>query len=188
MRKLFLISALLLAFPFVASAQDLPKAELFGGYSFIRFEGENLNGWNGSIAGNVNQYLAIVADATGVYKSMSGSVSGVSYTGKISMYDFLFGPRLSSHANKKYTPFAEALFGFAHARGSVTASGNQIINSSGSTNGFSVGLGGGLDLNINPKIALRVAQVDYLLVRASGGTGNGVRILCGLVFRLGGKE
>ena len=60
MRKVFVLAALLVFVSGVAMAQDQPKAEVFGGYSFLRvnpgggISGENFPaGWHASIAGNV---------------------------------------------------------------------------------------------------------------------------------------
>ena len=43
--------------------------EVFGGYSYLRDEGHNLNGWTGTFIANVNSWFAIAADFDGHYGS-----------------------------------------------------------------------------------------------------------------------
>ena len=46
-RKSILLAGLFLLLPAGAMAQDVPKAEVFGGYSYFNADrGGNLNGWN----------------------------------------------------------------------------------------------------------------------------------------------
>jgi hypothetical protein len=54
-----------------ALAQDSPKAEVFGRYSYASadFTGsgrENLNGWDGSLTGNFNHWMGVTADIRGL--------------------------------------------------------------------------------------------------------------------------
>src|ERR1700686_4509279 len=54
---------------------DVPRLEVFAGYSYMRFNGQplgfadtsNLNGWTGAISGNVTRDFGGMADATGNY-------------------------------------------------------------------------------------------------------------------------
>ena len=55
-----------------AMAQEYPKAEVFGGYSYFRADGGgNLHGWNASVGGNLNSWFGLVADFSGHYDSRS---------------------------------------------------------------------------------------------------------------------
>lgn len=51
-----------------------------------------------------------------------------------------------------------------------------------SSNGFAAAIGGGLDVMVNKRIGLRLAQLDFLPVRVNGHTQNGLRIGAGVVF------
>jgi hypothetical protein len=56
-----------------AMAADHPQTEVFGGYPYRRFEGgENANGWNAAGAVNLNRWLGVTADFSGVYTSEDG--------------------------------------------------------------------------------------------------------------------
>ncbi|HEX4541976.1 MAG TPA: hypothetical protein VH114_02320, partial [Candidatus Acidoferrum sp.] len=61
MRKFIGLGLLLGMFSVAAFAQETgaaPKAEIFGGYQYTRFDGGvNANGWNTSVAGNLNNWF-----------------------------------------------------------------------------------------------------------------------------------
>src|SRR5947208_12930492 len=71
------IVSLLLFTTSLAVAQDTPKFEVFGGYSYasasktltLGRSRPNLNGWNASVAGNFNRWIGIVGDFSGYYGS-----------------------------------------------------------------------------------------------------------------------
>src|SRR5262245_54507163 len=71
MRKSLFVVCLLLAFALIAQAQDKPKIEIFGGYSYLRADdnddGINLHGWNASATGNLNKWFGVKADFSGHY-------------------------------------------------------------------------------------------------------------------------
>jgi hypothetical protein len=83
---------------------------------------------------------------------------------------YLFGPKIYKSMGK-IAPFGQVLFGGAH--GSVSSTGSSNVGQ----NGFAMALGGGLDWNATPHIAIRLGQVEYLMTRfntgVSGGIGNG---------------
>ena len=166
MRKLVSLTLFFLLLSLAAVAEDTPKAEVFGGYQYTRLgggSGVNLNGWNGALTGNFNKWFGVTADFSGSYKS----VSGVS----LSAYSYTFGPVVALRRGK-VTPFAHALFGGFHL-------------SPGSTDGFAMAVGGGVDFKVAPKIAVRAIQVDWLSLRAQGTTeNNNARISAGIVLHL----
>src|SRR6266542_1500962 len=98
----------------IAYAQEAPKAEVFGGYSYLRFrpgisvsgatftsDTINLNGWNASLTGNFNRFLGITADFAGQYASPSLFSSSVGSVGvRLSNYTFLFGPQVGYRVGK----------------------------------------------------------------------------------------
>jgi outer membrane protein OmpA-like peptidoglycan-associated protein len=185
-----------------------PKVELFLGYSYWRAlpkSPENrivwMHGGSASLAFNLNTYFGLVADVGG-YKAtetilqLTGTPSTQAVKADGNVFTFLFGPRLSYR--RTVSPFAQVLFGVAHA-GNTPLSGctGRFSNCSPlpSENAFAMTSGGGIDVLINRRIALRIIQVEHLLTRfkdptsSSGKTAtqsNG-RLSAGIVFRFGGN-
>lgn len=196
MHKMFAAAFLLLLLASIASAQ-IPKGNVFFGYSYNHanvFPGggptffsngnANLNGWNGSLEGKVLPFVGIVADLGGYYGSQSFTFgceaipsppclpSKVNVDARV--YTFLFGPRVSASVGK-FTPFAHALFGAAHASGSGSGF-------SGSDTSFATALGGGLDYKLIPAVAWRF-QGDYLQTRFFSNTQSDFRFSTGIALR-----
>jgi opacity protein-like surface antigen len=177
MSKAVLVVALLLLAQPQAAAQETPKAELFGGYSYA---GGNFHGWNASITGNVNKWFGVVADFSGHYGG-SGDEDGFSERQRV--HSYLFGPRVSAR-RKRLMPFAYALFGASNLRTELTGFGQRFIFSD---TGFSLVAGGGLDIKVNDRVAVRAFQLDYLRARFFGETENRGRLAFGIVLRFGKK-
>jgi hypothetical protein len=144
-----------LALPAIAQ-EEYPKAEIFGGYQYLRLNPINLNGWNAAVTGNFNRWLGVTGDFSGMYKSGA------------SLHTYMFGPQFSART-AHVTPFAHALFGGATVEG---------------TSAFSMALGGGLDVNAGRHLAIRLVQADWMYFRSGGeAVGKNVRVSAGLVFR-----
>ncbi len=175
MKRWALLCGVMLLFAGVASAQDDSKVEVFGGYSYMRFNpgmgssGLNFNGGSGSIAYNVTPMVGVVADFGGYHYSQSG--------GDVNVISYMFGPKVSTHAGP-VRPFVQGLFGGAHA---------SFSGGGGSENAFAMALGGGLDWDATPRIGVRLIQAEYLMTRfgfgGSGYTQNNARISAGVTFR-----
>ena len=171
MRKLLGVFALLILATLPAPAQGNSTVDFFGGYSYLhvspgnRFPGANTNGWEAQATVNVTGYVGITADFDGHY----GDVGGIgSHT-----HNFLFGPILF-HRSDYLTPFAHLLFGGSHA------GGNGFSGTA-----FAWAMGGGLDWNVKPNVAVRLGQLDYLATFHAGTTQNNFRYSVGVVFRFG---
>lgn len=178
MRRLFLAAALVaFAAVGVAAQEETPKAEVFGGYAY---GGSSSHGWDGSVAFNANRWFGIVADFGGQYTSIDTPDSSE----RIRTHTFLFGPRFSLRRNKHVTPFAHILYGAVHADSRARESGLDLHFSSTTTIGA---VGGGLDVKLSRRVALRAFQIDYLRSNLFSGTQNKGRIAFGLVLRLGDK-
>jgi len=203
MKKLFLLVGVTLLFSVSAMAQETPKSEVFGGYSYFHADGGgSLHGWNGSVGINLNKWVGVVADVSGHYGSSSTRVStaiiglpdlSVEASADSNIHTFLAGPQLSYRKDKRLTPFGHALFGLArvHEKGTATTSGPVLGTTTFTFNdtdtGFAMGLGGGLDVGITRSVALRLIQADYLMTRLNGDTQNNARISVGFVFRFGSR-
>jgi opacity protein-like surface antigen len=168
-----------------AQAQEGRKPiEVFAGYSYVRdnpatprANSFNLNGGNGSVAYNVNDWLSAVADLGG-YHNTDVFGSGGSDT----LSTFLFGPRVSYRHFGRVTPFGEALFGVAHT-------GRALLATNNSQNAFAMAIGGGFDYRLSSHFSVRPAEIDYLLTRFNEFTDpraqsqNNLRVSTGIVFR-----
>ena len=189
LRSLAFAMALIFLFATSARAQheisSIPQFEVSADYSFIRARAAdsqgsfNLNGGSASFAYNFNDRFSLVADA-GAYhfRDLPPAISS-------NMFTYLVGPRIRFRHYSRLTPFAHALLGGAR----LNASSGSI---SGGENGFSMALGGGVDMHFRSHLALRLIQAEYLMTRfdrvdGSSATQNNIRISAGLVFRFGLK-
>jgi opacity protein-like surface antigen len=194
MKKLVLVCAVFMAFSIAAGAQDYPKAEVFGGYSFVHFNVQetpssdtafNLNGGSASISFNPKAKLGLVADFGGYH----GSPTVLGSSASVTQISYLFGPKVAMRSNARITPFGQALFGGVHQSTTITFQGIAPISVSSSANAFAMALGGGADAKVNKTIAIRVFQLEYMLTKFKDNFSNrqnGVRISTGIVFGFGG--
>jgi opacity protein-like surface antigen len=194
MKRLALLCGAMMLFAGIASAQDSPKIEAFGGYSYVRAneggDGFNFNGGSGSLAYNVTPWLGVVGDFGGYHWSGSGDFSGETSN----LVSYLFGPKVSLR-HGPITPFAQVLFGGAHIGINGLCDDSRVRREgepeecNASENAFAMTLGGGLDWNATPHIGIRLIQAEYLLTRFNGEGDNGsnnqnnARISAGVVFR-----
>lgn len=166
MRNLIWAIALLVIVPTSLWAQ-LPKGNVFFGYSYLRLSPNgpgNLNGWDGSLEGRVVPFLGLVVDVSGHYKTNSATSVNTN------VYNALLGPRVSFSV-RGVRPFAHALFGVAHE------------NSGGVTdNSFATAIGGGVDFKLAPIIGWRI-QADALRTSLFGSSEVNLRASTGLVLR-----
>lgn len=159
MKKLLLAIALLGVFCLPLCAADAPKAEVFGGYQLLRFDGMNINGFNASVAGNINNTLALVGDFGFAKKE---GIKGYTFTG---------GPQLSYRADK-FRVFGHVLVG-----------GVRTYEETG----FGMILGGGVDFKVAENISIRPVQLDLVEYKLFGSWDNGIRYSAGIVIGLGSK-
>lgn len=169
-------------------AQDVPKVQVFGGYSLLhadsgRLNGStldfdlrqfpntfdvrtNFNGWNAEAQYNFGSWVGVAADFSGFYGSplIVRSPSPVSGLPNGNSYSILAGPVISYRARKKFTPFGHALFGWNRTSLSAsTFTGTSFPLASVSTHydDFTLALGGGVDYKVFRRFAVRLAQLDW---------------------------
>lgn len=177
------------------SAQDKhPAAEIFGGYSYLNFQvklgfdptpvdRQSAHGVGINAAVNLSNHLGIVGDFS--YNSKGVSVPSVFGSNKINVQHtyFLFGPRLSFRGERA-TGFLQTLVGGAHIR--------DEFGSIHRTTDLALAIGGGVDLKISKRLAIRALQLDYLPSRRRLPFTNekdwlqNLRAQFGIVFRFGG--
>ena len=134
--------------------QSSGRVDVFGGFSWLSQDISLTNqttigpvGWNASATFPVRQQVGVVADVAGYYH---GCGTGFCFGAKI--HSFLFGPQISFDRGR-VRPFARFLIGDTY----MTVSGPTFT----SNNSFTFGAGGGVDVSLNHRFAIR-GQVDWL--------------------------
>ncbi len=166
----------------VHAQEAIPKVEIFGGYSFNTFGNfDGLNGWNASATWNGNDWFGLTADFSGHYGEQTFPIF---IRTESKQHSFLFGPRFSRRW-ERFTLFGHGLLGAARLDASSVANGTTLPDIDDVR--FSYALGGGLDLNLSPRFAIRLAQADYQYTRPFGSDRDSFRVGGGVVFRFGSR-
>jgi putative cofactor-binding repeat protein len=169
---LLLLCLSVFASPARCGAQDVPRLQFFGGYSFTRFQsttfgfssGSNLNGWNVAVSGNIIRNLGGTAELSGQYGN------------HMNLRDFAAGPQiLYPRGNMLF--FAHALFG----------KGRTFVNEGGGVGDTQRAylFGGGLDMPFRHRFDIRVFQADYIRTQLLGQNQNNFRVSAGVVYHWG---
>jgi hypothetical protein len=195
-------------------AQEGPKADLFLGYSFLRYNSAQTipaftaNGGAGTFAWNFSDHIGLEAELGGYH---NGNVND--YHFDTTSFSYLFGPRISWGRHKTFDPYIHTLFGGQHASTSIAADSILVVNPLATdklkdgryqtaTNAFGMAIGGGIDIKLSKLITLRPAQIDYYLTRfevpdvtfppgttaPSARNQNNFRYAAGIVFNFGGPQ
>lgn len=174
MRKLLIACGILLLSAIPTAAQSEPSAEVFAGYSFLSTDTKDVlgerkafHGFGFSVAGNFGKSFGLVGDFSYNRASILGE--------GINAFTYVFGPQVSSRG--------KAATGFGH----VLLGGTTLKMAGVSQSGFTLAVGGGVDLNAGKHFAVRLAQVDYLPSHLGGAWSHNFRYEGGIVFKIGGK-
>jgi outer membrane immunogenic protein len=177
MRRFELLVGLLLVAFLPASAQNFPKVEASAGYMYLRFNPSagsavNCNGGYGSIAWNFSDWFGVVGNVDAC--KASGTAPGANSTATT----FLVGPKFAYRKCCRITPFGQVLIGGIHS-----TAGFPTLTAP--TNAFSLAAGGGIDVKPwrSCFVAIRVAEVNYLLTHFNGSNQNNFQFKVGIVFR-----
>jgi opacity protein-like surface antigen len=185
MQRLFVLAGLLLFTAGSALAQDFPRIETSPAFMYIRMspnltntflvngqvvtgsKGINCAGGGGTIQYNVTSLVGIAADLGGC--KVFSNAYGLGNTINGNLFTYLFGPRLTFRNSGKLQPFGELNFGGIRASLSCQSQALNCLAAAGggtySKNAFALTVGGGLDIKINKKFAIRLAQLEYLYSR-----------------------
>jgi len=181
MKRIFVCLLFLTAISIYASAQEVPVAEYFGGYSYSRIkpdflaEGANGHGFHADIVLNTGFIGLVLADVSTHFGKSAGT--------NFSMTTFLVGPRFARRG-KNVTWFIQSLYGFSSIKADGNIFGPEIGRFDSSF--ASAPAGGGIDLKLSEKIALRMFQYDLVFTNLGRGGGQlHSRVSTGVVLRLG---
>jgi outer membrane immunogenic protein len=154
-------------------------------YSYLRSNANpgqcgcfNMNG--GSVEGALHLYrgFSAVADFSGE------NTASVNNGGRgLSLISFTAGPRFSFSFHRRFSPFAQGLFGAAHGFNSYFPA---TAGSTGAATGFAMIAGGGFDVRIARHVAIRPIEVNYFLTQLPNGINgaqNNLRLSAGIVLR-----
>jgi len=196
MKKSITVIGAVLLFALVASAQkDVPRAEGYLGFQYVRANQFNQNnglaqsiggfdmyGGHGQFIWNFNKWISAVGDFGAVNKPNIGIINVQNTTA------FAYGGPRFYYRMHRFSPFGQVLFGgaFRHVSTEVTAltsPGTPVLpvaspanlfpgplavvtaGLSTTQNAFSMRTGGGLDYRLSRHFSVRAVEVDYILTR-----------------------
>lgn len=167
----------------IVRAQSLSLMEAGGNYNYLRTNAPpggcgcfSMNGGSAWVSYDTFGSLAMVGELSVQHTSnVLGSGAGLTLT------SYQAGVRYRFRKNGRVMPFAQVLLGGSHASGSYASD-------TGLSNAFAATMGGGIDVVLTNRVALRAFQADYALMHFPNGVNghqNNLRISLGLVFKLG---
>jgi hypothetical protein len=176
------------------SQEEPAKIELFGEYSYLRFnptltglQSRSFNGGGGSATFFFSDHFGVKGEFMGYGSTTwtetfqselvvtphgtTGTIPAGTYSASGDMFTYQFGPVVRIPW-RSVTLFGETLFGGSNTNGygnlekTIDAGGGTLMIS-GTQHPFSMAVGGGLDVNVSKTVAIRVAELDYFLTRYS---------------------
>jgi hypothetical protein len=169
-----LVLVLALSAPAAAVAAEVPKVELFGGYSHARHEKVETDGFEAEMDVSLGSSFGVELSVAGHYKSEQGTSRS---------WTTLFGGPRYAWRGKKLTPFLHLLGGAVRSSQGVDVFEVSIREKDTDLAGA---LGGGLDIGLGRSWAIRV-QADWVLQDAEEGLENDARASAGVVYRIGSR-
>jgi hypothetical protein len=159
-----------------AGAQEVTRFDVYGGYSYLRFDARpigfdndlNMNGWNLGGAMNFGDSFSAVVAVSGDYGS------------QVTAYNYMIGPQYSWRLRKGRL-FVLGMFGKAQNTVNIvqpTKDGFESV-------GRAYSAGGGYDWDVSPRFSIRVLQVEYLNTQTYHATEHDIRASAGVVIHLG---
>jgi opacity protein-like surface antigen len=215
MRKMLFTLGVVCLFAIQARPQT-PRLELFGGYSYGRFnpggfltgnnDGKGLklslpSGWDASGQININRWIGFAME--GASNGGSNAYEGATVPIRHRITTIMAGPQINFRTLGPLAIFAHGLFGAAHGRAEVkNVDGSVVSTDVVKQTRPAFAFGGGIDVKLWHMVALRAVQLDLVRTNFSNfacasptdpacsnlapGRQTNLRISTGMVFRLGG--
>ena len=137
------------------------------------------NGGTMEVAVPIWRYVAAVGEFSG---ETASSIPGNTGAG-LSLISGMGGLRVSRSLHSRFKPFVQGLFGGVHAFDSYFPSSSGSTTSASS---FALAAGGGLDIGLTPRFAIRPIQLDYQYMRLPNNSSNeqhDFRVSAGFIVR-----
>jgi Outer membrane protein beta-barrel domain len=181
------------------SSLEYNKYEVFAGYSANNLTSGNaedvqsLNststptyrGWNASATYNFNRFIGLKADVSGHYKKFTFAETPLRVTANGSVYNYLGGIQIKDNKkSKRFSPFVHALVGVSTSKVKLNSATicSIVTNCQEKNSGFTMAIGGGVDLKVSERFLIRLIQADYNPTYFVGTRQNNVRLGFGVVF------
>jgi len=180
----------------IASAQNIPAVDVFGGYSYFNFDVPTspettsgrlaLNGWDFSVAVGQFHHFSVEGDLSGHQLSDCGGVSGLN----CSDFSYMIGPRYTvGDRSSRLTGFVHGLVGQDRADLPIASSSSTVSDTS-----LALAAGAGVDYWFFRHIGVQLGPVDYIYTRHLNNyegynvpSQSNFRASAGIVFRFGGN-
>jgi opacity protein-like surface antigen len=203
MKRLSVLAGLLLITSMALAQSDYPKVETSPAFMYIRtpIQGVSFNcaGGGGTLAYNMSSAIGIAADLGGC--RYFGNTIGLGNTITANDFTFMFGPRFTYRSSSAFQPFAEVNFGgnrlSATCKSSALNCVNRTLGATFTKTAFALTAGGGFDIKLNKKFAIRLVQAEYLYTRFgndcplavcnNNNSQNSFRLKSGIVIGWGGS-
>ena len=153
------------------------NVEISGGYSYLHETDLSVPaGWYASGGGYLNNWLGIVGEVNGHYKTVSQS--GVDVKTKVHLFGA--GPKFALRRNPRFTPYVQALFGAGRASASASVRGQSFDES---RSGFAYQPSAGLEINNSSgSLGVRVAVARAAIHSEDEWSGE-TMFMAGVVIR-----
>ncbi len=176
----------------IASAQNIPAVDVFGGYSYMNFnvpasaetasQKLNFNGFEFSASVGLFHRLALEGDFSDHWLNDCGQVLNL----KCDDFSWGFGPRFNfGDRSSKLTYFVHGLVG--QDRADILAVSATTV----SDTSVALAAGGGVDYWFSRHIGVQLGPVDYVFARHLNSFGaanqSDFRAAGGIAFRFGGN-
>lgn len=155
----------------VKTAAVPARFELGLGYSYMHTDGELVNHLNGFVVNgfyNVNSWLAVGGEFSGLYGTHTDHYSDGNVDTSLDRYLYLFGPQVSWQPCEQAKVFGHVLVGGAHDYNQVSYPGGSIHSSA---NAFAMAIGGGVDVKVTPNFSIS-PSIDYAPTAFSSPAGD----------------
>ncbi|HEY0704094.1 MAG TPA: outer membrane beta-barrel protein [Candidatus Acidoferrales bacterium] len=186
MRSFLLAIIILFVGSTAAMAQEAYKGDAAASYTWVHANaGPGECGCFGVNGGGVSGSWNFSGRWSAVVDFSAQTATGAPTNGSsLTLFSYLAGARYQLpqpwlEGKHKPEPFAQLLLGASHAGGGVAGLGDT-------TSRFATRIGGGVDVPLNSRFALRVVQLDYYLTTFLNSTNNhqnNLLVGAGVVFR-----